>query len=625
VSYPSQTAYCDGRYYTYRASFPGCTLDFKGSAHDRGPLASHEFFELSTIHRRRRYSNDEWKICDKYKIHHNIRRRITNKLVKKHNKIIRKKEIGESTKGGKNSRASGICAGCERKFDVLYRKGRLYYCKDCLKNGKIIRESRKKIPDSQSKSYPRPRKVGRQSSYRSSEIKSVSKKIFIVSFVCLSIFVSVYIVFSSQETEIISLQVNKKELFSGDHIKIYVTLRRNVLFDLGFLLDSLNDLVGSVDEINLMVDGEIANKREINSRFNEEMTYSLIFLEKEPGKHVISVGVLSEDFEVLRIARFEGGNLEMVPNNPWIGENISVSLRIENIGGIRDDKVVFCYMDNKEIGKTGISLNPEQSTVISFPFSQNIIGLHDVSITWDDGELNTTVEVIAPDETLLSRPSYYYGWAERYVSTEYQIPENKDIEGLIFFLDQIEFPEYVKGEFDCSECSSLLEWLLEGAGFHTYVARKPDLSHAWIQVEIEDDIIAIESTQLTDGWGHDDSIKPWGIVSMYDGTYEELTYEYRYRYQMFLDWKEKHSSSAYKWNRDITFEKWKEKYLLSFPSFQIGIPNTAQYYYPYLGYDLPLEQIEESGGYKVRIFSTGEYDWWSVAPYANMFPFSEWS
>jgi len=32
--------------------------------------------------------------------------------------------------------ASGLCAGCGRKYDVLYRKGRLYYCEECLKSVK---------------------------------------------------------------------------------------------------------------------------------------------------------------------------------------------------------------------------------------------------------------------------------------------------------------------------------------------------------------------------------------------------------------------------------------------------------------------------------------------------------
>lgn len=93
TKYPNQTVYCNGRHYAYRTSFPGCTLDFMGRDHDRGPLSFWEFFELSTIHRRRRYSNDEWKICDKYKIHSSIRRRITNKLVMNNNRIIRKTKV----------------------------------------------------------------------------------------------------------------------------------------------------------------------------------------------------------------------------------------------------------------------------------------------------------------------------------------------------------------------------------------------------------------------------------------------------------------------------------------------------------------------------------------------------
>ena len=530
----------------------------------------------------------------------------------------------------------GQCQLCKKRVDIPFRCnycGQLFCAEHRLPENHMCPN----LPDrgwKSRRSMLRPsvsthtRKIDsiKHQKVSSPKTRSIKKKIILL-FLIVGIFISIipiYTTYKNQKIEIINLNIESKEVFSGELLNIYVDVSKSSIPYLENILNALNDFVDYVEEMEIKIDGKSVIKDEINLRFNENMTYVYPLIEKEPGKHVISVGSLSEEFEVLRIAKFEGSNLEMVPDNPWIGENISVSLRIENIGGIRDNKTVFCYLDNKEIGKAKISLNPEQSTIVSFPFCGNITGLFNISLIWEAGKFNTTVEVIAPGEILLSRPSYYYGWAEKYVSTEYQIPENKDIEGLIFFLDQIEFPEYVKGEFDCSECSSLLEWLLEGAGFHTYIAQKSDLitsGHSWIQVEIEDRIVAIEATTLTKGWGHGGSIKPWGIVSMSDGTYRNLTYEYRYEYQMFLDWKEKYSSSSYVWNRNITFSEWKDEYTLSLPPLpQIGIPSKAQYYYSYLGYESPIPFVEEN----MRIFSTDEYDWWNVDPYANIFPFLEW-
>lgn len=100
--YPRQSIYYSGKHYVYKAAFPETRLDFKGVDHDRGPLSSNDFFELSTIYRRRKYTSDKWKqVQDKDKIHYKIRRTIINKLVRNHNKMIscaRKSERSHSFK-----------------------------------------------------------------------------------------------------------------------------------------------------------------------------------------------------------------------------------------------------------------------------------------------------------------------------------------------------------------------------------------------------------------------------------------------------------------------------------------------------------------------------------------------
>jgi len=304
----------------------------------------------------------------------------------------------------------------------------------------------------------------------------------------------------------------------------------------------------------------------------------------------------------------------VVPLNPWIGENISVEVDVRNRG--KETEILSCCVNDREVeGK--IMLESGQSEIVQFSFTGDYVGVYEVSLCWEVGKLNTTVEVTAPDETLSSNPSYYYGWAKRYVSAEYQVPENKDIDGLIFFLDQVELPEYEAGIFDCSECSSLLEWLLEGAGFHAYIALTPSfiLSHAWVQVEMEDGIVALEATQLTSGWSYDESVKPWGIVMKPDGTYQEFTALYR----EFINWKEKYPSPPYDYDPNISFEEWKREYTL--PVLQpFGVPSGSEYYDSEMGYESPKPVIKEG----VSLFPVDEYDWWNVSPYDSLFPFSEW-
>lgn len=236
------------------------------------------------------------------------------------------------------------------------------------------------------------------------------------------------------------------------------------------------------------------------------------------------------------------------------------------------------------------------------------------------------------------RNAYYYGCAESYVPKEYQVPDNKGMEGLIFFLNQIELPKYVEDEFDCSECSSLVEWLLEGAGFHTYIAQTVPQSdyvvpHTWIQVETEDGLVAIEATELTNGWSDCGSIKSWGIVSKPDGAYMELTYQYRCEYQLFLDWKEKFSSAEYVWDRSIPFEEWRREY--TGPSVEIiviGIPTNSEYYSQKNRREFPTSECNIYDGFPwilIKFVLNGwafnkEYDWWHNAPFNLIYPFTYW-
>ncbi len=519
--------------------------------------------------------------------------------------------------------ASGLCAGCGRKYDVLYRKGRLYYCKECLKSVKIEEPKRAPKPKGEGDfkkdtgtSFVKKGYRGQKDRFKknSSELNSKFIRVFFL-ILPICFLIPIYFAFSSQEVRIVDIWVDDAEIFSGDEINLYVTLNRYTQINLGKILDWLNDLFGYIDEIYLNLDGEVIAKREIYSEFNEEITYSFPILEKEPGIHKIRVGNFLEEFEVLKIARFEGSSLEISPINPWIADGMNVSMSIVNVGGFVDETEVHCFIkrmitedlpgirSETEIGKTKVSLDPNHSDIVSFYFDANVTGLYDVSFYWETGSLNATFFVDIPFDPL-DRPEYYYSFARSYVQENYNIPENKSIDDLVNFLDKLEFPKYEVSVFDCSDASSLLEWLLEGAGFHAYVCTNS--MHAWVQVETRDGIVAIESTQLTEGWGLEDySSKPTGIVMKSDGTFKEFTYDYR----LFLEWKKKYPPSRYKVDPNITFEEWdSNRYYIP----KIGIPTKSEYYTASRN-ESPSDHL-----------STSEYDWWTVYPYSEIFPFSKW-
>jgi len=88
--------------------------------------------------------------------------------------------------------------------------------------------------------------------------------------------------------------------------------------------------------------------------------------------------------------------------------------------------------------------------------------------------------------------------------------ENKTAGDLHRFIDNFEYPTKLvwstapmsTKSFDCSEASAYLEWALENAGFHAFIAVSRGQHHAWVVVkgikvsENETKDFAIESTTL---------------------------------------------------------------------------------------------------------------------------------
>lgn len=224
----------------------------------------------------------------------------------------------------------------------------------------------------------------------------------------------------------------------------------------------------------------------------------------------------------------------------------------------------------------------------------------------------TQVETLPPD---------YYGAARNYVTANYVPVGEKNVGDLASFLDQIELRDYVEDIFDCSEATSMLEWLLEGAGFSVSIASKSSyvsiLSHTWVLVTLDSgDFVAIEATSLTQNY-----YAPPGIIEAPDGRFREYTYGYK----MFLEWKKEYPPSSYDYDPNITFEEWEEEYLTQSLLQSIGIPSHETYYNPPKIYASPEDATKPQSHDGVSYYHPiSEWDWWNAPPYNAMDPFASW-
>lgn len=223
-------------------------------------------------------------------------------------------------------------------------------------------------------------------------------------------------------------------------------------------------------------------------------------------------------------------------------------------------------------------------------------------------KLNPTINPITNKSNQNKYPlknlNYYYKVSEEVTITNFDIPQQKNIEGLNNLLNQIVLRKYEKQSiFTCSESTSILEWILEGSGFNTKIATNQDLSkipkenkeyHSWLIVQLENgDQVAIETTYLTKNNYH-----PPGIIETKNGKYRK----YSTKWRMYQKWKKN--------NYEITYNKWKEKYQVD---KIIWDPN---YYNPQEIKENPQEYIEGETINNTKYYvSRNNFDWWNADPY----------
>jgi hypothetical protein len=435
---------------------------------------------------------------------------------------------------------------------------------------------------------------------------------------------------SSQIIRVDKIQVNPSEAISGDSIYVSVFFK-NYIEDQGDpiisfvngikpLQNFIVDHISSKKEFDVRLDGGLLIRKDVILDVDKTYNYTFPVLNKTPGRHIISINNISCEFIILNQSRFNGVNFKIQPYQPWVSEEIIISVDVSNVGAIADTKNIQLYVNNYKIEESQINLSPGQNETIKFTISEEEIGHYNITLNGLSNKFVKIIQVTNPYGSPLDRIDYYYSIAKKYVPNHYLLPDRKNAQGLSYLLNQVKLPEYEANLFDCSDCSAFVEWLLEGAGFHAYIvldnslgANSYSTSHSWVQVETDDGTVAIETTSLTSG----DIYAPPGIVMKSDGSFKELTS----LYHQFLEWKQEHPADRYNYDPNISFGEWQLKYLIKFPSF--GIPTDTEYYFTWNRYESPDTLIKgETIANTTYYIPETEFDWWNSLPSSNN-PFSK--
>jgi hypothetical protein len=188
--------------------------------------------------------------------------------------------------------------------------------------------------------------------------------------------------------------------------------------------------------------------------------------------------------------------------------------------------------------------------------------------------------------------------------------KHKDINTLYHILLKIKLPPYTKN-YDCSEASAQLEWILEGYGFKTYLATSPypppgsngTKGHMWVIVKLDDgESVAVESTLLTKNNYH-----PPGIIV---GEHEKYL-NYSYIYHDYITYLKKYSYKNY-YVLPKNFTDFMENYYVP-PITEWRLELMAHYYYnPPILCDSPEDYISGiKRGNKIYYIPITQFDWWN--------------
>jgi predicted alpha-1,2-mannosidase len=133
--------------------------------------------------------------------------------------------------------------------------------------------------------------------------------------------------------------------------------------------------------LRLEVDGSVVDNKIVTLNPGQEDTIVFTISENELGVHTVYIEDLQGVFEVTATGtEFAVENLRISPQRVYLGENVTVSVDVVNVGENNGTKFLALKIDNTLEAIENITLEPGESGIVSFKVSRDVPGVYEVEI-----------------------------------------------------------------------------------------------------------------------------------------------------------------------------------------------------------------------------------------------------
>lgn len=175
------------------------------------------------------------------------------------------------------------------------------------------------------------------------------------------------------EFKVSDLNIGSKVVEPGEPLTVNVKVKNS------------GDLSGDYN-VELKVDGSVEEKWTVTIPGGKNRTVSFDLRKEENGEYPVSIGELSENFEVLAPPEFKVSDLSVSPSLVSPGETVTVTANIKNVGDLPGDHVVKLRVDGEVKDNESVHLEGHQSTSLEFELSRGVERTYSVRV---EGAVNS--------------------------------------------------------------------------------------------------------------------------------------------------------------------------------------------------------------------------------------------
>ena len=190
---------------------------------------------------------------------------------------------------------------------------------------------------------------------------------------------------ATPEFAVISLDVIPPEVAAAETTEITAIVK------------NVGDSAGTYAVI-LSVNGVTAEAKEtalITPGSSTAVTFSLT--KDTPGTYQVGIGELSSSLTVVAVpAEFKEISLDIEPPEAVVGEKVSITAVVENIGGSEGTYAAMLTMDGVLVEAKEVVITPGSSEVVAFSLVKDALGTYEVGV----GELSSSLIVIGKEVEL---------------------------------------------------------------------------------------------------------------------------------------------------------------------------------------------------------------------------------